>query len=130
MSSLSENEKLRTILDAEDDLEFAVLIGSRASGKASLNSDWDLAVRWRRGLPKMTILSYGERLRNRIAHGLQVTDAMIDLVDISSAGLAMRAVIVEEGIPLKGGDSIAWNRFLSRTWREIEEFYWESVYAA
>jgi predicted nucleotidyltransferase len=130
MSFLSENEKLRTILDGEQDLEFAVLIGSRASGKASLNSDWDLAVRWRRGLPKMTILFYGERLRNRIAQGLQVADAMIDLVDISSAGLAMRAVIVEEGIPLKGGDSIAWNRFLSRTWREIEEFYWESVYAA
>jgi hypothetical protein len=78
----------------------------------------------------MTILLLGERLRNRLAHALQISDAMIDLVDISSAGLAMRAVVVEEGIPLKGGDSIAWNRFLSRTWREIEEFYWESVYAA
>lgn len=130
MSFLRENEKLQTILDGEQDLEFAVLIGSRASGKASPDSDWDFAVRWRRGLPKMTILSYGERLRNRLAHALQVSDAMIDLVDISSAGLAMRAVIVEEGFPLKGGDSIAWNRFLSRTWRDLEEFYWESVYAA
>jgi uncharacterized protein len=130
MSILSENEKLQAILDSEKDLELAVLIGSRASGKASLNSDWDFAVRWRRGLSKMTILSYGERLRHRMAHALQVSDAMIDLVDMSSAGLAMRAVIVEEGVPLKGGDSIVWNRFLSRTWRELEEFYWESFYAA
>jgi predicted nucleotidyltransferase len=130
MPFLSENEKVRTILDSEQDLEFAVLIGSRSSGKATVNSDWDIAIRWRRGLPKMTILLLGERLRNRLAHALQISDAMIDLVDISSAGLAMRAVVVEEGIPLKGGDSIAWNRFLSRTWREIEEFYWESVYAA
>jgi len=130
MTIPDQNEKLRTILDTEQDLEFAVLIGSRASGKATANSDWDIAVRWRRGLPEMTILLFGERLRNRLAHALQVSDAMIDLVDISSAGLAMRAVIVEEGITLKGGDSIAWSRFLSRTWREIEEFYWESIYAA
>jgi predicted nucleotidyltransferase len=130
MSLLSENKKLRAILESEQDLEFAVLIGSRASGKASVNSDWDIAIRWRRGLPQMTILSYCEGLRNSLAHALQVSDAMIDLVDISSAGLAMRAVVVEEGIPLKGGDSVAWSRFLSRTWREIEEFYWESVYAA
>jgi predicted nucleotidyltransferase len=130
MPFLSENEKLRTILDSEQDLELAVLIGSRSSGKATVNSDWDIAIRWRRGLPKMTILLLGERLRNRLTHALQISDARIDLVDISSAGLAMRAVVVEEGIPLKGGDSIAWNRFLSRTWREIEEFYWESVYAA
>ena len=130
MSILRENEKLQTILDGEQDLEFAVLIGSRASGKVSPNSDWDFAVRWRHGLSKMTILSCGERLRHRLAQALQVPDALIDLVDISSAGLAMRAVIVEEGISLKGGDSIAWNRFLSRTWRDLEEFYWESVYAA
>jgi predicted nucleotidyltransferase len=124
------NEKLQSVLDDEQDLELAVLIGSRATGKASSGSDWDIAIRWRRGLSFMVVLAAAEKLRNRIAQAVDTSDDMVDLIDMSSARLAMRAVIAEEGIPIKGGDSIAWNRFLARTWRELEEYYWESVYAA
>jgi hypothetical protein len=52
------------------------------------------------------------------------------LIDLPTARLAMRAVVAEEGTPLKGGDSLAWHRFLQRTWRELEEHYWEQIYAA
>ena len=122
--------KLSWILEDEQDLELAVLIGSRATGTAVSDSDWDIAVRWRRGIAPMAMLAATERLRSRIARTEQVPDDMIDLIDMSTARLAMRAVIAEEGTPLKGGDAIAWNRFLNRTWRELEEYYWESVYAA
>lgn len=50
---------------------------------------------------------------------------MLDL----TARLAMRAVVVEEGIPLKGGDKLDWHRLLQRTWREMEEHYWEQTYS-
>jgi predicted nucleotidyltransferase len=117
------------VLLKEMDLELAVLIGSRASGKALPDSDWDIAVRWQRGMSSMAMLSAMEMLRNRIARALDVSEDKIDLIDLPAARLAMRAVIAEEGIPLKGGDSIVWNRFLNRTWRELEEYYWETVYA-
>jgi len=31
---------------------------------------------------------------------------------------------------LKNNESLAWHRFLQRTWRELEELYWEQTYAA
>jgi len=54
----------------------------------------------------------------------------IDLVDIPTARLAMRAVVAEEGVVIKGAETLAWHRFLQRTWRELEEHYWEQTYAA
>jgi len=42
----------------------------------------------------------------------------------------MRAVVAEEGIPLKGEDQIVWNHFLGRVWRELEDFEWEKQHAA
>jgi hypothetical protein len=42
----------------------------------------------------------------------------------------MRAAVAEEGKPLAGEDRSAWARFLRRTWRELEDFYWEKDHAA
>jgi predicted nucleotidyltransferase len=35
---------LRAALTSEDDIELAVLIGSRTTGLATVTSDWDIAV--------------------------------------------------------------------------------------
>jgi predicted nucleotidyltransferase len=130
MAALDQKDTLCRVLLEENDLELAVLIGSRTTGKALSDSDWDIAVRWHRGLSSLAMLSAMEKLRSRIARALDVSEDKIDLIDMTVARLAMRALIAEEGIPLKGGDSIVWNRYLNRTWRELEEYYWESVYAA
>jgi hypothetical protein len=37
----------------------------------------------------------------------------------------MRGSVAEEGLPLAGEDTLAWAHFLLRTWRELEDFYWE-----
>jgi hypothetical protein len=42
----------------------------------------------------------------------------------------MRAVVAEEGIVLKGADTLAWHYFLQLTWREIEDYYWSQCYGA
>jgi hypothetical protein len=42
----------------------------------------------------------------------------------------MRASAAEEGLPLTGQDTLAWAHFLQRTWRELEDFYWEKQHAA
>ncbi|MDU0457459.1 MAG: nucleotidyltransferase domain-containing protein [Geobacteraceae bacterium] len=122
--------QLSELLGTIADLELAILIGSRATGTARLDSDWDIAIQWKRGISFVQQLADTEQLRRNLARRLGVSEQAIDLIDLPAAGLTMRAVVAEEGSPLKGGDSLAWHRFLQRTWRELEEQYWESTYAA
>jgi predicted nucleotidyltransferase len=122
--------QLLDILSAIPDLELVVLIGSRATGAFRPDSDWDIAIQWIRGMDFIQQLAVTEQLRRTLAKTLAVPERAIDLIDLPTARLTMRAVVAEEGIPLKGGDSLAWRRFLQRTWRQLEDHYWEHIYAA
>ena len=75
-------------------------------------------------------LGQTETLRARLADALQIPLACIDLIDLHRANLAMRASVAEEGVPMVVQDTLAWMRFLQRTWRELEDFYWEKQHAA
>ena len=130
MTEDNVSKKMAAILIGIAELELAVLIGSRATGAARPDSDWDIAIQWRRGMGFIQQLAITEQLRRTVAEKLAVSGESIDLIDLPAARLTMRAVVAEEGIPLKGGDSLVWNRFLQRTWRELEEHYWEQIYAA
>ena len=123
---------LRDCLLQIPQLELAILIGSQASGKVHAKSDWDIAIRWHRQ-PEISILSalsQTETLRRTLAQLLNVAEGQVDLVDLTNARLTMRAVVAEEGIVLKGDDTLAWHYFLQRTWRELEDYYWSQCYAA
>jgi predicted nucleotidyltransferase len=120
---------MQNIFTAEPDLEFAVLIGSRASGGETASSDWDIALQWRKDMDWLEQLGRTETLRRNLAEMLACPETAIDLIDTPRANLAMRAVIAEEGVVLKGGDGLPWQRFLRRTWRELEDHYWETLYA-
>lgn len=122
--------ELSQFLSQEQDLELAILIGSRANGTVHQGSDWDLAIQWSRSLDSLLKLGRTETLRRQIAQLLDSEESAIDLIDLPMARLAMRAVVAEEGVVLKGNNSLCWNRFLQRTWRELEEYYWEQTYAA
>ncbi len=122
--------RLSDILHTMPNLELAILIGSRATDTARPDSDWDIALQWSRDVDFFQQPAATEQLRSTLAKALSVSEQHVDLIDIPTARLAMRAVVAEEGIPLKGGDSLVWHRFLQRTWRELEEQYWEQLYAA
>ena len=77
----------------------------------------------------MDKLAREEMLRQSLAHALNVTADKIDLIDLPRSNLAMRANAAEQGIVLKGEDTLSWARFLTRTWRELEDFYWEQANA-
>ncbi len=109
--------KIRQILDAYAKLELAVLVGSRAEGHARPDSDWDIAIQWTRELTMLENLTNTETLRHELAVGVGEDD--VDLIDLPRAKLAMRALVAEAGVQLKGEDSLAWNHFLGRTWREF-----------
>jgi predicted nucleotidyltransferase len=123
-------QTLAQSLKAQPHLEFAVLVGSRATGKTHDASDWDIAVQWSPQLEWFDVLAYTETLRRRLAVALQTPESTVDLIELRRANLAMRASVAEEGLPLVGVDSLAWAHFLKRTWRELEDFYWEKQHAA
>ena len=78
----------------------------------------------------LTVLEQTEVLRLKIAQTINSHADKIDLIDINTARLAMRAVIAEEGIILKSEDSLEWNHFLTQTWAELEDYYWRKQHAA
>ena len=114
---------------AQEYLEFAVLVGSRATDTARPDSDWDIALQWSPQLEWFAMLDRTETLRRKLAEILQTSHAAIDLIDLRRANLAMRTSVAEEGVPLTGQESLAWAHFLRRTWRDLEDFYWSKRHA-
>lgn len=126
----AQTEAVAKILCAQPQLEFAVLVGSRAAGKAKADSDWDIALQWSAQLDWLGMLGLTETLRRTLADALRTPPDAIDLIELRRANLAMRASVAEEGVPLMGEDTLAWARYLQRTWRELEDFYWDKHHAA
>lgn len=123
-------DALKRVFSDKPDLAFAVLVGSRADGTAQANSDWDIAVQWQMSVDWLTVIGAHESLRREIAQLLGASDLQVDLIDLDRASLVMRANVAENGKVLIGEDSLNWMHFLSRTWRELEYFYWEQAHAA
>ena len=123
-------KQLASILQDEPQLDFAILVGSQATGTAQPHSDWDIALQWAYGADWLATLGSTETLRHKLAAATGLSPANIDLIDLRRANLAMRASVAEEGLPLAGEDSLAWARFLQRTWRDLEDFYWDKQHAA
>lgn len=123
-------DTLKNLLQKMPDLELAILVGSRALGTATLYSDWDIAVRWKKEINGLLCLEHSEALKQKIADAIGAHQDKIDLIDITAARLAMKAVIAEEGVMLKGDDTLAWSHFLSQTWAELEDYYWREQHAA
>ena len=112
------------------ELEFAVLVGSRASGHARPDSDWDIAIRWAPDVSAYRRLELTESLRLDLARLLKVEPEKMDLIDMAVARLAMRALVAEHGQVLHGADSLPWLRFLQTTWAQLEDFDWRQRHAA
>ena len=122
---------LKNFLRGEPDVEFAVLGGSRAYGTAAPDSDWDIALQLQRhGNSYMRNLARIERLWHDIAMILQTEPDKIDLINVPSTKLAMRELIANHGRVLTAPDSLPWLHFLQRTWRDLEDCYWEELYGS
>ncbi len=127
---MNKIECLTNLLQTIPDIDLAVLVGSRARGTATQQSDWDIAIRWKKHINGLACLERSEILKQQIADTMGIPKDQIDLIDLAAARLAMRAVIAEEGIILKGEETLAWSHYLTRTWGEMEDYYWRQNNAA
>ncbi len=127
---ISNQNKLKQLINTQADLELAILVGSQTTNKATSKSDWDVAIRWKKQIDSMQSLGKTETLRRMLAKELKVAEEKIDLIDLTTTSLTMKTLVVEEGVVLKGEDTLAWNYFMQRTWRELETFYWNKLYAS
>lgn len=123
-------DRLSHVLAETPGLAFAVLIGSRATHTARDESDWDIAVCWRSTATPLARIGQHEALRHRLAQCLAIPDDKIDLIDLASARLAMKAAVAEDGVIVHVEDELAWAYFQTSTWRELEDFYWDRAHAA
>ncbi|MFA5983891.1 MAG: nucleotidyltransferase domain-containing protein [Methylococcaceae bacterium] len=71
--------ELQQVLLETADLHFAVLVGSRAYGHITSESDWDIAVQWQydNSLKRIAI---HESLRRKLALVCHVSEDKIDLI--------------------------------------------------
>lgn len=127
---LNLQTQLTGLLDGYGELEFAALVGSRATGQSRPDSDWDIAIRWQRDLSAYRRLELTESLRLALARLLKVEPEQVDLIDLAVARLAMRALVAEQGLVLSGAESLPWLRFLQTTWAQVEDFDWRQRHAA
>jgi predicted nucleotidyltransferase len=123
-------EEIKRILEQQPEVEFAVLVGSRVAGRIHPQSDWDIALSWNPALSWLQRVAQTETLRRMLARALHEPESLIDLIDLADCNLVMRALVAEEGHPIKGENHNAWVRYLRRTWRELEEVAWEQHHAA
>jgi predicted nucleotidyltransferase len=123
---------LKKRLNDQSNIEFAVLIGSRANGTAHADSDWDwdIALQWSVQLDWLEVIGSAETLRRDIAKTIGIEPDKIDLIELRRSNLTMRANVAENGIMLSGQETLEWAYFLTRTWRELEYYYWDQTHAA
>ncbi|MES2662048.1 MAG: nucleotidyltransferase domain-containing protein [Pseudomonadota bacterium] len=119
-------DNLKKLLQNYSNLEMAILVGSQTTENTHSESDWDIAIQWKRNTDVITELEKTETLREDIANLLNKPREKIDFIHIPDARLAMREVIANNGIVLKGRKELPWYHFLSRTWRELEEYDWKT----
>ncbi|MBS3965235.1 MAG: hypothetical protein KGZ80_12240 [Methylomonas sp.] len=124
-----DRQVIRNVVTNTPNALFAVLVGSRSQDQATADSDWDIAILWRQEEAVERIKRH-ETLRRRLAASLGVPEKQIDLIDLANARLAMKALVVEDGVLLHANDELAWAKFMIRIWRELEDFYWERRHAA
>ena len=89
------------------------------------NREWPPAIS-----PGLLSFPRHESLRRRLAQCLNVATDKIDLIDLASAGLTMKAQVAEEGTIVNLNDELAWAYFQTTIWRELEDYYWDRAHAA
>lgn len=117
-------EQIARAVEATPGVLFATLFGSRATGRARADSDWDVAIY----LDERLGSREREAVRARLVAALEPA-IRVDVVVLNHAPtlLARRAL---DGDPLVVSDRRAWVRFFVRTLAAAgDEALWQAIHA-
>ncbi len=97
MSNDIRIKKIRKILGANPNIEFAYLFGSQARGVAGERSDWDIAIYFKKDakkLPRWTVFYLEAEISKEIGSEVQITalndvDSPLFLFQIISVGVVL-----------------------------------------
>lgn len=106
--------RLREILESQPGIRQAVVFGSVASGKASPDSDLDIAVEAERPLDA------AERMR-LIGELAAATGRPVDLIDLKTAGEPLLGQILQHGRRILGNDT-DYAALIRRHLFDVEDF--------
>ena len=115
---------LEQFFNQQLNITFALLFGSRAKGTNKPESDWDFAIWFENQADEMSRLLAKEELRQQLAKLLKINADKIDIVDLQTASLSISSTVVEEGVVLKGSESLELYLFYKRIWALEADFYW------
>lgn len=124
MPNLNIKQELIRFFEKNDLVILAILFGSQAKNEANETSDWDIAVLMKNTGNQLDDLALKETIRHQLRSTFDWREENLDLVDLSKVRLSLASSIVEDGIVLKGDNTLALSRFYLRTWSMEEDFYW------
>ena len=92
------NNRIRQVLNQHGGIRLAILFGSLAAGRATPESDLDLAVLMEAPLSAETRMAL-------IGELSQATGRPVDLIDLRTTGVSVLGQILKHGVRLFGSDS-------------------------
>ena len=110
-----ELASLRAVLQDDPELLLAYAFGSLADGRASPDSDADVAVLAARPLD-------AEHRRALIRSVAEVTGRPVDLVDLQEAGIPLLRIVLTEGRELFCRDRREKDRVIAKMLADVEDF--------
>jgi len=98
MTEANEHETISRILEGHPEIRLALLFGSVATGRATPESDLDVAIKAERALSSLDKTALIEELA-------EATGRPVDLIDLATAGEPLLGQILRNGKRLTGSPS-------------------------
>ncbi|MSP24893.1 MAG: nucleotidyltransferase domain-containing protein [Myxococcales bacterium] len=115
MANMDVAADLRERMRHEPCVEFVVLFGSHATGRANRASDVDLGVRWTSG----TSVTERSALLARLERSVRAT---VDAIDLDDAPPLLRIEIAKSGVVVVARTPQAWPQFRARAMLDWWDF--------
>ncbi|HYW93616.1 MAG TPA: nucleotidyltransferase domain-containing protein [Gammaproteobacteria bacterium] len=109
-------DEVSDVLSSQEDIVVGIAFGSLAAGRAGPHSDIDIAVLGR-------LAPLGSRRKAELIRDLAaVTGRPVDLIDLRTAGVAVRRAAIRGGRRLVCKDRRAYDALVSKMMTDAEDF--------
>jgi len=112
-------DKLKSYLNTDSNVVFALVFGSTVKGKPGKNSDVDLAIYFEHPLEGLELLAF-------ICTLSDLTDKNVDVIVLNSASAFLRHQVIKYGVALMIKDKLTYTKFREKTITDYQEYIYVS----